>query len=159
MSALVKRKNGNLMRSVQRIVCHLAILYITMMAFPATANDPEDPDSYNLLPDLVSLTVTPSEAVMLVGEKLQLSLIATYSDGSMRDVTTSDDTFYDPGNDVVEIEETGRIIALSSGTELISARYGWKLNLALVWVDVTVVDPLDTDGDGVPNDVELAPWP
>lgn len=97
---------------------------------------------------------------MLVGEDLQILLTATFSDGSTRDVTTSDttyiDTYTDPEKEVLRIEEGGRIIALASGTRLISVRYGWKLNLGMARLDVTVVDPMDTDGDGVTNNVELA---
>lgn len=99
---------------------------------------------------LSALTTTLTQ----VGATAQLTVVATYPGGSTRNVTTQSTgtsyTISNPG--IASISPVGVVIARSSGTVLVSAMNEGALGLVRIQVTLTG----DSDGDGIPDDVELA---
>lgn len=102
------------------------------------------------------LTVTPVTATMTrVGQTRPLTITARYPDGSTKDVTRgADGTNYTSSNPVIAtVSEDGVVTAVSSGTVVIQAINDGTP--AMIQVRV-VFSTADSDGDGIPDDVETA---
>ena len=99
-----------------------------------------------------SIEITADSTVLAnVGDTTQLTVTATFPDGSTRDVSAaSDGTNSNP--EVVSVSPTGQVTALASGTVVISALFEGVLGL----IQIQVVLDGDSDRDGVPDDLELA---
>lgn len=96
----------------------------------------------------------PTVLLTAPGETTQLSATATLPDGTTQDATAPEKgTSYRSSNPAIaEVGEAGRVTARNSGVVLISA-----LNQgALAVLQISVVAAGDSDGDGLPDDLEIA---
>jgi len=101
-----------------------------------------------------TLTITSSSPVLTqVGQTAQLTVTATYAGGPNRDVTAaSTGTSYSTTNAAIAAVTSGGIVnALRSGTVIIRASNEGTAGLFAIKVQLAG----DTDGDGIPDDVEL----
>ncbi len=100
------------------------------------------------------LSLTAAAAVLVTaGEVQPLSATAHYSDGSTRDVTTAaDGTNYSISNPrVATVDGDGRVTAVASGVVIVSAANEGAAGFLRLEVRLSG----DSDGDGIPDDVEL----
>jgi hypothetical protein len=116
------------------------------------------------LPDIVlgpmtriplSLSIAPTEVVLhTAGEAVQLTVTASYPDGSTADVSAGSDgtTFTTSNAALVAVSLDGRLTAVASGTVVIQATNEGAAGLLKVAVQLSSTD---TDGDGIPDDVEV----
>jgi hypothetical protein len=116
------------------------------------------------LPDILLGTPTPvpaglqiaSPAAVLTatGQTVQLTTTASFGDGSTRDVThRAEGTLYTVSNPAVAtVTADGLVVAVGSGTAFLSAINEGALGIFQLRVVLTG----DSDGDGIPDDVELA---
>lgn len=105
-------------------------------------------------PTPASLTLTAEPPVLEAeGATGQILALATFADGSTRDVTApaAGTTYLVSNPAVATVSAEGQVTAIASGTVVISALNDGALGLATVRVQLSG----DTDGDGIPDDVEL----
>src|SRR5229473_2674367 len=77
------------------------------------------------LPTQTGLTVAPGSFTLTVGATQQLTVTATYSDGSTQNVTSNSATTYSSNNTTVAtVNTTGSVKAAGAGTATIQASYG-----------------------------------
>ena len=89
------------------------------------------PDSSE--PNIVDLTITPQTRIYTPGQTQQLRVEATYSDGSMRDVTRG--AMYDSMSDAVaEVTANGHITAIGHGQAPVMIRYMGQAKTAMAIV-------------------------
>lgn len=98
--------------------------------------------------------VAPTTDLTAVGETVQLSVVATFPDGSNADFTTADSgTSYTISNPrVATLSPDGLVTAVASGAVIISAAQDG----AVGFVRLVVLTSGDSDGDGLPDDFEVA---
>lgn len=104
----------------------------------------------------VSLSITPaSVSLTAAGQTRQLVVTATYPDRSVQDVTAANTgTTYTTSNPaLVTVSADGLVTAVASGTVVIQATHDGAAGLMRMQV---VLAGVDTDGDGIPDDWELA---
>ena len=102
-----------------------------------------------------SLTVTsPVTTLDDVGATTQLSVSANFPDGTSADVTTALlGTNYSISNPAIAtVSGDGLVTAVASGTVLASAFHDGALGVIQLQV---LLDGADSDGDGIPDDVEV----
>jgi hypothetical protein len=102
----------------------------------------------------LSLTVTtPTPQLGQIGQTAQLTASARYPDGSIRDVAAAGTgTKYVVSNPAIAtVTADGLVTALASGTALVQATHEGTAG----FVSVRVVLSADSDGDGIPDDLEL----
>ena len=102
-----------------------------------------------------SLTVSaPSTTLPSQGATVQLAVTANFPGGTTTDVTAGGaGTNYTVSNPAIAtVSPDGLVTAVSSGTVLLSAMNEGALGL----LQIQVVLSGDSDGDGIPDDVELA---
>jgi hypothetical protein len=105
------------------------------------------------IPQKLTLTA-PAATLSAVGATVQLQAMATYPDGTVRDVTVGDSgTDYRTSNAAIAtVSGDGLVTARASGTVILSALNEGTLAV----LRLQVVTSGDTDGDGIPDDYELA---
>jgi hypothetical protein len=96
----------------------------------------------------------PAVSLNAVGQAVQLTARATYPDGSTGDVTAADKgTNYRTSNPAIATVDAGGLVtARASGVALLSAVNEGALGM----LRIQVVTSGDSDGDGLPDDWELA---
>ena len=102
-----------------------------------------------------SLTVTsPATTLDDVGATTQLTVTANFPDGTTEDVTTALlGTNYSVSNlAIATVSADGLVTAVASGTVLASAFHDGALGVIQLQV---LLDGADSDGDGIPDDVEV----
>src|SRR4051794_27970703 len=122
------------------------------------------PGRMNAIPPIVlgattpipqSLTLTaPITTLTQVGQTTPLTATATYTGGTTGDVTAAGSgTFYSTTNAAIaSVGAGGAVNAVRSGTVIIRATNEGTAGLLAIKVQLGG----DTDGDGIPDDVELA---
>ena len=103
-----------------------------------------------------SLVLTPSPVLFNgVGETSQLIATATYPDGSVSNVAAAEHgTDYTTSNSaIVAVSADGLLTAVASGTAVIQAINEGTPGMVTVTV---VLSTSDTDGDGIPDDIEVS---
>jgi hypothetical protein len=105
------------------------------------------------VPDYLTLQ-TPVTALTEVGETAQLQALATYPGGGVGNVTAAvTGTDYRSSNPAIaSIDSEGVVTAGASGVVLLSATNEGALGVLTVSVELSG----DSDGDGLPDDYELA---
>jgi len=104
-----------------------------------------------------SLVITPTTQNLIAGISTRYTAIATFSDGSTKDVTSSS-TWISDGPAIAEVDNTtelikGRVRGVSAGTTTIRATYG-DVSVAAPSVAVTVTAPiLQTPVISIPSTV------
>jgi hypothetical protein len=102
-----------------------------------------------------SVTVTgPSSPLTSIGATTALTVTARYGDGSTKNISSaSTGTRYVVSNPAIAtITADGLVTALASGTALIQATNEGTAG----FTSVRIVLSADSDGDGIPDDLELA---
>jgi len=108
-------------------------------------------ESLQPAPERVLVTALSSE--LAVGEEVPLRVTAVYPGGSTAEVTAGSLTSYTTSNArIVAVDGEGRLTARGGGRAVISALHDGVLALLVV----TVSGSGDSDGDGLPDDFELA---
>ena len=103
-----------------------------------------------------SLTINgATQTLAQAGATLPLNVVATYSDGTTRDVTAAAaGTQYTISNRAIAtVSSDGLVQAISSGTVIVQATLEGASGLFSMRV---ALSGADTDGDGVPDDYELS---
>jgi len=114
---------------------------------------PSDPSSPKVA-QLASIAVAPSSLGLNVGGRQSLVVIATFSDGSTRDVSF-DSTFVSSANIIATVSPTGLVSAVASGTATITATHTLSGKTAATQVTVA---PLRVISIAVsPANTSLAP--
>jgi hypothetical protein len=103
------------------------------------------------IPASLQLTA-PSVRLQTVGETVQLAATAVYADGSRADITATGTDFRSSNPAVATVTVAGLVTARSSGRVLLSASQEGALGV----LTVDVVVAADSDGDGMPDDYEIA---
>lgn len=109
-----------------------------------------------MLPVPKSLAIASRNSTLSsVGATVQLTATATYPDNSTKDVTAgSEGTGYTVSNpNTATVSAGGLVTAKASGTVVISAINDGAIGMIRLQV---VLSGADSDGDGIPDDVELA---
>lgn len=108
------------------------------------------------LPVPKSLVIaSPNSTLTGVGTTVQLTVTATYPDNSTKDVSAgSEGTGYTVSNSgTATVSADGLVTAKASGTVVISAINDGAIGMIRLQV---VLSGADSDGDGIPDDIELA---
>lgn len=106
-------------------------------------------------PTPVKISVTaPSPHLSTAGQTVQLSVTATFSDASTQDFTagTAGTTYQTTNPKVATVSADGLVTAVGSGRALVTALN--EAILGAVLIDVSMGG--DSDGDGIPDDIEIA---
>lgn len=97
-------------------------------------------------PEVVDLTVTPAQQTYRVDDHRQLQVVATYSDGTTRDVTHR--ARYDSlGDGVARVDDTGYVTVVGKGQAAVMVRYQFQAKVSHVLspyaddVDLTAFTP------------------
>ncbi len=110
-------------------------------------------DAPTPVPNAIAINAAKS-AFQTVGDTAQLTVTATLPDGGARDITSvaAGTTYRTTNANVASVSPGGLVTAQASGVALITALNEGSLALFRVSVSGT----LDSDGDGMPDDWELA---
>lgn len=119
----------------------------------STQLDPISFDNVRPIPESLSMSLTAT-LLTTAGAAAQATITARYTDGTTADASsTAGGTVLRSSNPAIVVVDPnvfGRIVAVSSGTALISATNDGVLTT----VAVTVTLGGDADGDGIPDDYE-----
>ena len=105
------------------------------------------------IPRSVSVTA-PVATLTQLGGSDQLTVTARYADGTTKDVTSGSGTQYTISNPAIAtVSSDGLVQAVQSGTVVIQATHEGASGIASIRIAPAGVD---TDGDGIPDDYEIA---
>ncbi|MGA2534763.1 MAG: Ig-like domain-containing protein [Terracidiphilus sp.] len=114
-----------------------------------------DFSNFTYPPTALSLSIGEGQTTLsTVGQNLHLYATATYPGGTQQPVIYSDSgtTYVSSNPAVATVDNTGLVTAVSAGNVTITA-----LNEGMAaTVQIQVLIALDTDGDGMPDDYEIA---
>jgi hypothetical protein len=97
-----------------------------MLLAGCSRTDPGPAPAAGIAPtDLVSLSVTPVAPSIALGKALQMAALATFADGSSRNVSATA-TWATSAPAVATVSETGNAASVTAGNALISATYSVK---------------------------------
>src|SRR5579885_973350 len=108
----------------------------------------------NVSPIPRSIGITASTTTLnQSGQAVQLTVTATFSDGSTQNITASSNgTQYRSSNSAVaSVNANGLVTAVGSGTAIIQALDEGAQGI----ISIQVALSIDSDGDGIPDDAEL----
>src|ERR1051326_6085976 len=107
---------------------------------------------------VVSIAATSAKTQILTGESAQLSVIATFTDGTRSDVTAASGINYTPSVDgVISVEGGGLVHGVTRGTVTIVISFEQSAEIsANTSIDFDVRIPNDSDNDGMPDAWEIA---
>lgn len=110
-------------------------------------------DSYHEIPAQLKLSVT-TELLTFDNPMTQISVIGLMPNGEEHLIgLQAHGTFYSSSsNNIATVSSTGIVTAVNSGTVFIAVRNEGLLSS----IEITVALPIDSDGDGIPDDFELA---
>ncbi|MEA2465059.1 MAG: hypothetical protein QOJ98_2806, partial [Acidobacteriota bacterium] len=109
----------------------------------------------HVLPVPVSLSLTALQTSFpAAGGTVQLTATAAFDDGSTSDVTSvlTGTSYVSSNRAVASVDENGLVTLHSSGNVIVNATHDGTLAL----LRITIASILDSDGDGMPDDYELA---
>src|SRR6185295_11085829 len=128
---------------------------LLLAAVAARATDPIVPGATG--PEITGLSVSASSTALLVGGTAQLSVIATFSDGSTRDVTSDPKTSLGASPaEALSIDPTGVVTGLVSANVSITVFHQTYVQAKSATLALTVRTADDRDGDGLSDSVEIA---
>lgn len=104
------------------------------------------------IPTALIVTASPSPLTQ-VGATAQVTVTARYPGGSTKDVTTEGTTYTVSNPAIAAVAGAGMVQAVSSGTVIIQASHEGASGMTTLGV---ALGGTDTDGDGIPDDVELS---
>ncbi|HYK03237.1 MAG TPA: Ig-like domain-containing protein [Thermoanaerobaculia bacterium] len=104
------------------------------------------------IPSIMTVTAT-RQTLSTIGMTSQLTVIGVYEGNISRNITASEDgTAYASSNPLIAtVTPEGQVQAVSSGTAIIQATNEGASGL----IAISVVLSADSDGDGIPDDVEI----
>ncbi len=104
------------------------------------------------IPQLMTVTAT-LQSLASIGATSQLTVVGVYAGNQSRNITASTDgTTYASSNPAIAtVTAEGLVTAVSSGTAILQATNEGASGL----IAVSVVLSADSDGDGIPDDVEI----
>lgn len=101
----------------------------------------------------VSSPLTANVFLAAIDQPFQVKVVANFNDGTELDITALEGANYNTSNSqIVEVTELGALRAISSGRALITVRKDGVLGVLPVRIETTG----DSDGDGLPDDFEIA---
>ena len=103
---------------------------------PPPANPPQ-----STTPQMTAISVSPTTASLFVGDKQQLSVSATFTDGTHKDVTATS-TWSDSAQTVATVDGTGLVNALLAGSTTITAANGSLSSSATITVSNPAPPPV-----------------
>lgn len=104
--------------------------------------------------DSLTLTTT-KDTLTTTGDTAQLTVTATFDNGTQSDVTSAPDTTYTSSNaNIAQVTSTGLVIAQDPGIAILSASKDGVISTILI--TVTGGQAKDSDGDGMPDSFETA---
>jgi len=114
-----------------------------------------DFDNFTLPPVSISTTINEAtSSLTTAGQTVHLFTLGTYSDGTQQSLSYPDSgtTYISSNPAVATVDNTGQVTAVSAGNVTITAT-----NEGVVaTVQIQVLIALDSDGDGMPDDYEIA---
>jgi WD40 repeat protein len=135
----------------------VALILIAAVSLVAPASSTFVSNPSQLPPAAISLTVSVPASALLVGEVFQLVVRAHFADDSEREVTGEESLVLTSSpQSVISLEEAGRIRALQPGEVMVGISYQSGASIASTEILVMVRAPGDRDGDGLPDDCEIA---
>lgn len=110
------------------------------ITFTHEGNDPSSPLTANVF-------------LAAIDQSFQVKVVANFNDGTELDITALEGANYNTSNSqIVEVTELGALRAIRSGRALITVRKDGVLGVLPVRIETTG----DSDGDGLPDDFEIA---
>jgi hypothetical protein len=106
-------------------------------------------------PAIAALSMTSSRTALQPGDTAQLRVLASFADGSSRDVTADPSTRYQTfPPQALTVSSNGQVTALAVADAQVIADYGDISDAASAAVGILVRSSGDRDGDGLADDLE-----